>query len=90
MSCELSEVRLAWGVGLEMLLERVRAERVAQVSKWGLQVHDQGTWFRILGEEVGEVAKASLECGDLHGELIQVAAVALAWAQQVSSDDEGV
>jgi len=55
-----------------------------QELKWGHQDHNEPDWFVILGEEVGEVARAIFEC---HGkelnenyreELIQVAAVCMA------------
>ncbi len=36
-------------------------ERARQDLKWGQQDHDDGTWIRILMEEVGEACEASLE-----------------------------
>lgn len=63
----------------------VMAERARQDGKWGIQNHSQDRWLKILGEEVGEVCKASLECefgnGNLDNyrkELVEVAAVAVA------------
>lgn len=62
------------------ILIEVEAERIKQDSKWGEQNHEPFKWVAILGEEFGEVAKATLE-NDPHNyreELIQVAAVAVA------------
>jgi len=63
-------------------------ERTLQDKKWGEQNHDDFTWLTVLSEEVGEVAKASLhdkfggiEAGNVRNELVQVAAVALAWIE---------
>jgi hypothetical protein len=61
----------------------VRAERVRQDEKWGVQNHSATRWYTILGEEHGEVAKDVLERngGGLREELVQVAAVAVAWLE---------
>ena len=40
-------------------------------------------WNAILIEEVGEVSKALLTGGDLEAELVQVAAVAVAWLESL-------
>jgi len=58
----------------------VRQELQRQESKWGKQNHSQAEWFVILGEEVGEVARAIFEKdGDNYSdELVQVAAVCMA------------
>ena len=67
-------------------------ERDKQDAKWGAnrKLHPL-EWNVILGEEVGEVARAILEggldCEDvehrmrLREELVQVAAVAVAWLE---------
>ncbi len=66
---------------MENILQAIRDERARQDAKWGSQRHlSQYAWMTILMEEVGEVARASLE-GDPVGyaaELVQVAAVAVA------------
>lgn len=51
-----------------------------QELKWGEQNHSQADWFVILGEEVGEVARAIFEkqTDNYREELIQVAAVCMA------------
>lgn len=63
------------------ILEEVGQEREAQDLKWGEQNHRDSVWLAILTEEVGECAKAILEGKGLTRELIQVAAVAVAWVE---------
>ena len=81
----------------ERIWDAVDAERARQDAKWGEQNHDDFTWMAILAEEVGEVAKAALHHnGDepgvtaseatlshLREELVQVAAVAVAWLEAI-------
>lgn len=88
-----------WGVKRADILERIEhlsgevmAENWSQLSKWGIQNHSASVWLAILSEEVGEVARAILEARHepslvpmVRSELIQVAAVALAWIE--ASDD---
>lgn len=71
-------------------------ERARQNIKWGKQNHPYTVWLAILMEEVGEVAQAMQEgsahhkesdASDLYSELIQVAAVATAIAEQVLDDE---
>ncbi|KKL92108.1 hypothetical protein LCGC14_1888050 [marine sediment metagenome] len=66
---------------MEDILQAIRDERARQDTKWGSQRKlSPQLWLTILMEEVGEVARASLE-GDPVGyveELVQVAAVAVA------------
>lgn len=64
------------------------SERWRQRAKWGEQNHDDSTWALILGEEFGEVQQAILHdrfggksAGTVRAELVQVAAVALAWIE---------
>ena len=78
----------------ERVLDHIRAERERQISKHGDHRRDAGTWALILNEETGEVARAVLECNQLvqrdhqalYEELVQTAAVAVAWAEQVRGD----
>ena len=74
----------------------VLEERTRQNIKWGKQNHPYTVWLAILMEEVGEVAQAMQEgsvhhkksdAGNLYTELIQVAAVATAIAEQVAEDE---
>jgi NTP pyrophosphatase (non-canonical NTP hydrolase) len=74
----------------------VLLERIRQNEKWGHQRHNYGAWLAILVEEVGEVAQAmqsgmvsqkQTDADNLYTELIQVAAVASAIAEQVREED---
>lgn len=67
-------------------------ERLRQDGKWGGwpgvdRVDERYT--AVLGEEFGEVCKAQLENGELSDELrtelVQVAAVAVAWVEQIDA-----
>ena len=73
---------------------RLLDERAKQDAKWGEQNHDDYVWLAILSEEVGEAAQAILKCNDpndappgvwqekdIELELIQSAAVILAWLE---------
>ena len=66
-------------------MDAVLAERGRQDAKWGVQDHHPAIWLAILSEEVGEAARAILEGGEtrdgLRDELVQVAAVAVAWIE---------
>lgn len=69
-------------------LEDVQHERNRQDEKWGSQRKlPNGTWLAILGEEFGESAKAILERSNLREELVQVAAVAVAWIEAIDSGE---
>jgi len=81
----------------DKVLNQIVNERLGQNAKWGKQRHDHGTWLAILMEEVGEVAQAMQEgfthhkesdADNLYTELIQVAAVAVAIAEQVAEDEQ--
>lgn len=77
-------------------IELVESERRRQAELWA-GPHDWGAGdcssplvaapvkLAVLVEEVGEVAKALLEHddGDLRDELVQVAAVAVAWLESL-------
>jgi NTP pyrophosphatase (non-canonical NTP hydrolase) len=61
-------------------------ERRRQDQVWGEQEHDDPLWLAILTEEVGEAAEGVLH--EIFGgptvtrlEVVQVAAVALAWIE---------
>jgi len=81
----------------DKVLNRIVNERLGQDAKWGKQNHPYTYWLAILMEEVGEVAQAMQEgsvhhkksdAGDLYSELVQVAAVAVAIAEQVAEDEQ--
>jgi NTP pyrophosphatase (non-canonical NTP hydrolase) len=75
----------------------VGRERNRQNEKWGHQRHPYGNWLMILGEEYGEVCQAmqkgqgwgkESDADDLYTELIHLAAVAVAVAEQVKDHHE--
>lgn len=75
---------------LAAVLVDVVAERERQDVKWGVQDHNDYVWNAILGEEVGEVSQALIdhqfkgaEFKDARAELVQVAAVAVAWIEAI-------
>lgn len=82
-------------------LAAVMRERHRQLAKFGHQRHaNPGVWLAILGEEFGEVCEAAgplmglgtgkqTDADDLYTELIQVAAVAVAWAEQLAEEKRG-
>ena len=70
---------------VDAVLEMVAEERGRQLEKWGPQNHDPFAWMTILGEEYGETCQEALRMHfgskddvDYIGELVQVAAVAVA------------
>lgn len=73
-------------VATNIVLLDIKAERARQDRKFGDQTgHSDLFWNVVLGEEVGEVATALVEndLDNLRDELIQVAAVAVAWAENL-------
>lgn len=67
---------------MNSILSAIGIERENQDAKWGEQNHSDLKWNAILLEEIGEVAKSILENGEVsEAELIQVAAVAVAWIE---------
>lgn len=73
---------------LRQIIQQILDERERQDAKWGEQNHDDYRWLAILTEEVGELAQAALHdefggkhAGTLRDELIQAAAVAVAWVE---------
>lgn len=76
-----------------MLLAAIGVERRRQDTKWGVQNHNDEHWHAILSEEAGEVAKAILEqehTKQLKAELIQVAAVCVAWLECITRREDQV
>lgn len=76
------------------VIQDIVEERDYQDRKWGAdRNHYNSTWLMILGEEVGEANKAALEykfgleceqedkIKELRKELVQVAAVAIAFLE---------
>ena len=79
----------------ERVLDHIRAERERQVAQYGDVRHDDALWRLVLTGEVGEAAQTALrnyldehprmaeDHQALYDELIQVAAVVVAWAETV-------
>lgn len=73
------------------ILLEVGCERERQDEKWGgvpgIERRDDHTYAAVLGEEFGECCKAWLERDvlGLREELIQVAAVAVAWIEELDN-----
>lgn len=74
----------------------IKDEREKQDRKWGVQRHDDKTWLAILMEEVGEIAMTLLDNEDKghpeclrNKEIIQVAAVCVAWMEGLARDGKG-
>ena len=73
----------------EHILELIYAERSKQDKKWGYPRYlSDPFWYTILGEEVGEIARGILEhdVENLKDELVQVAAVCVAWLQNIMEE----
>lgn len=64
-------------------VEFIDEERRRQNLKFGVQNHDDGKWALILGEEFGEACQAVLEGRSVTDELVQLAAVAVAWIEAI-------
>lgn len=78
-----------FGVLFDVLQERAR-----QNESWGLQRHSPELWLAIVTEEVGETAQSVLHDrfggkakGTLRKELVQLAAVAIAWLEAIDDPD---
>ncbi len=65
------------------VLAEVREERRNQDEMWGEQNHDDTFWLAILMEEVGEASEHTLsdDKEGLREELVQTAAVVVAWIE---------
>ena len=81
----------------DLILELIREERIFQEDKYGKQAHTFGEWLGILVSQCGSVASAVtyLLCQDINERgkrnylkknLIQVAAVAVAWLESLEED----
>ena len=75
------------------VLEAIAAERQRQIDKWGIYKDmPPPTWLMVLGEEFGEACAAAHDTlydvagkadeDHLDAELVQVAAVAIAWLEE--------
>ena len=67
-------------------IEEIRQERTRQILKWGdRRMLSNWTWIAVISEEVGEIAEAMLKgkLPDIHYEIVHVAAVAVAWLEDI-------
>jgi NTP pyrophosphatase (non-canonical NTP hydrolase) len=69
----------------DVVTERLRQDLLWQDNTCANMDKSDGDKMLVLSEEVGEVAKSSLDNDreNLYAELIQVAAVAVAWAESL-------
>jgi NTP pyrophosphatase (non-canonical NTP hydrolase) len=77
--------------GRDVILAHIDAERDRQDAKWGgvpgIDRRDDFTYAAVLGEEYGEACQAWLQRDvvALREELIQTAAVAVAWVEELDN-----
>lgn len=66
------------------ILTQIVQERERQKKRWGGRLHTGSQWVALLAEELGEVSRAVMEDDVLsyEGELVQLAAVAVAALEQ--------
>lgn len=82
------------------ILQEIKKERQKQVEKWGVQNHLNEHWLCILAEEFGEAAQLvtkgevppkemdnKIYLKNLREELIQTAAVCVAWLENLEEKD---
>jgi len=74
----------------KIAFELITDERKRQDEKWGGYSHSDFVWNAILSEEIGEVAHEVLNPGlySLREEIVQVAAVAVAWLEAIIEGEE--
>lgn len=83
------------------IYQLIDEERQRQIVKWGDdRCLDPFVWVAVLAEEIGEASEAVLKAEsqkDLEDEIVQIAAVAVAWLEDLSkyplegySDREGI
>ena len=72
------------------ILTLIEAERTKQEARWGEQQHLHGTWTLILMEEIGEASEAMLKGRQTEAvfELVQAAAVIVAWLEDALGHNE--
>ncbi|MCE5264310.1 MAG: hypothetical protein LLG97_12350 [Deltaproteobacteria bacterium] len=66
------------------VMNDLRSEREKQDAKWGSQNHGDSMWLTVLMEEIGEACAAGLQMrsdAEIEQELIQAAAVLVAWLE---------
>ena len=75
-------------MGQQNIITEIVEERKRQDEKWGVRNQLHTWWLVILLEEVGECAKALLEGDGLRNEIIQSAAVCLAWLENIERESD--
>ena len=73
--------QVVWGLEMPQWVVEIAGERKRQDGKFGVETMSDERWLAVLVEEVGEVARAILEGDGLDEELVQVAAVCVAWRE---------
>jgi len=74
----------------DLAISKIKDERDRQDAKWGAhRKMNDFSWLTVIIEEIGEVARAILQNrnDDVYMELIQVAAVAVAWLECIYEFD---
>jgi len=75
------------------IYQLIDEERTRQDEKWGYMPRNNSdmVWLAVLTEEVGECARAILKQDwiNLKDEIIQVAAVAIAWLEDDENHNNG-
>ena len=70
------------------IYQLIAEERQRQIDKWGDDRNlDPFVWLAVLSEELGEASQEVLKARsqeDLEKEIIQIAAVAVAWLEDLS------
>lgn len=95
---DLELKQLDWIKRVRALSEAVTNERLHQWGKYGYQRHQGTEWLAILGKQFGDVSGKSCKLfmdkrgdpilrSELRAELIQVAAVAIAFAQAIDTGE---
>ena len=74
----------------DKIMMLIKEERAIQIKRWG-DDSDQAWpfWFTILMKQVGQAAAACIDgdLADLKHQLIQVAAVAIAWLEVLPKEE---
>jgi len=65
------------------IIKELLNEREKQDEKFGIQNHIDSKWIAILGEEFGEICKAYTENLLIREEILQSAAVCVAWLEAI-------
>lgn len=69
----------------DSIIKRILEERERQDKKWGIQQHPPAWWMLIIMEEIGEMAKAIQEDGNLEEEAIQSIASIMAMLESMNA-----